>query len=105
MFAIFADGSHQYRVEEGQMFEVQLKNLEEGAKRIEFDRVLMVGGLDDGPKLGQPTVEGAKVVASVIGPVKGDKVVIQKLRRRKNSSSKTGHRQKFLQVKVEKIEV
>jgi large subunit ribosomal protein L21 len=45
------------------------------------------------------------VVASVLGEIKGDKIVIQKFRRRKNSSSKTGHRQRYLQVKIETIEV
>lgn len=105
MYAVIADGSHQYRVEVGQTLEVQLKDLAEGAERIEFDRVLMVGDLENGPKLGQPTVEGAKVVASVLGEIKGDKIVIQKFRRRKNSSSKTGHRQRYLQVKIETIEV
>lgn len=104
MYAIIADGSHQYRVEEGQVFDVQIKDLEEGAENIVFDQVLVVGGLESGPKIGQPTVEGARVTASVVREYKGDKIVIQKFRRRKNSSTKTGHRQRYLQVKVEKIE-
>ena len=104
MYAIISDGAHQYRVEEGQVFEVQRKNLPEDAATYEFDRILMIGDVEDGPKIGQPVVEGAKVTAAVVGEIKGDKLVIQKHRRRKNSSTKTGHRQKFLQVKVEKIE-
>ena len=104
VYAIISDGSHQYRVEEGQTFEVQRKDLEEDAKTIEFDRVLMVGDIEDGPKIGQPVVEGAKVTATILGEVKGDKLIIQKLRRRKGYSLKKGHRQKYLQVKVEKIE-
>ena len=64
----------------------------------------IVGDLEDGPKIGQPAVEGAKVTASVVDEVKGDKLTIQKHRRRKNYSRKTGHRQKYLRIKVETIE-
>lgn len=104
MYAIISDGGHQYRVEEGQVFEVQRKDLPEDIKTFEFDRVLMVGDIADGPKTGQPTIEGAKVTASVRGEVKGNKITVQKVRRRKNSSTKKGHRQKYLQLRVDKIE-
>ena len=104
VYAIIADGAHQYRVEEGQVFEVQLKELAEGTKTIEFDRVLLVGDIEDGPKIGKPVVEGAKVTASVVAEIKGEKLIIQKYRPRKNYRLKKGHRQKYLQVKVEKIQ-
>jgi len=104
VYAIISDGAHQYRVEEGQVLEVQRKDIEPDTKSIEFDRVLMVGDIEDGPKVGQPVVEGAKVTASVVRELKGDKVSIQKFRRRKDYALKKGHRQKFLQVKIEKIE-
>ncbi len=105
MYAIISDGSHQYRVEEGQILDLERKDLPEGTDTIEFDRILFVGDLEDGPRIGRPVVEGAKVTASVTGEFKGKKLTIQKLRRRKNSRVKTGHRQKHLRVKVEKIEV
>ena len=105
MYAIINDGSHQYKVEEGQVFEVQRKDLAEGTESIEFDRILLVGDVDGGPKIGQPVVEGAKVTAKVLGEIKGDKLVIQKFRRRKGYSLKKGHRQRYLRVKVEKISV
>jgi large subunit ribosomal protein L21 len=104
VYAIINDGAHQYRVEEGQVFEVQRKDLPEDAETIEFDRVLLVGDVEDGPKIGQPLVEGAKVTASILGEIKGDKIVIRKRRRRKNYQRKRGHRQRYLQVKVDKIE-
>jgi len=104
VYAIISDGAHQYRVQEGQILQVQRKELPEGATTYEFDRVLMVGDLEGGPKIGRPTVEGAKVTASVLGEIKGKKIVIQKLRRKKNSALKKGHRQKYLRVRVEKIE-
>ncbi len=105
MYAIISDGSHQYKVEEGQIFEVERKDLPEDAKTFEFERVLFVGDSEDGPRIGDPVVEGAKVTASVLGEVKGEKITIHKRRRRKNYKLKMGHRQKYLRVKIEKIEV
>lgn len=105
MYAIISDGSHQYRVEEGQILDLERKDIPEDTDTIEFDRILFVGDLEDGPRIGRPIVEGAKVTASVMGEFKGKKLTIQKLRRRKHSRVKTGHRQKYLRVKVEKIEV
>jgi len=104
VYAIFSDGEHQYRVEEGQLVEVQLKDLPEGSTAVEFDRVLLIGDLDDGAKVGQPTVEGAKVVATAVREAKGDKITIRKRRRRKHYQRKLGHRQKYLHVQIDKIE-
>lgn len=104
MYAIISDGGHQYRVEEGLVFEVQRKELPEDAKVVEFDRVLLVGDTEDGPKIGRPTVDGAKVSATILGEVKADKIIIQKLRRRKGYRRKQGHRQLHLRVRVDKIE-
>jgi large subunit ribosomal protein L21 len=104
MYAIIDDGGHQYRVEEGLIFEVQRKDLPENTTTMELGRVLMIGGGPDGPRVGQPTVEGAKVTVSVLGPIKGDKITIRKRNRRKGYKLQKGHRQKYLQVKVEKIE-
>ena len=56
-----------------------------------------------GFKLGQPVVAGATVTAKVLGMVKGEKLVVQKFRRRKNSRRRTGHRQKYTKVVIEKI--
>jgi large subunit ribosomal protein L21 len=103
VYAIIEDGAHQYKVEEGQTLEVQRHDLEEGQNEIEFDHVLMVGGSGD-PRIGQPYVEGAKVRATVAGEIKGEKITIQKIRRRKTYRRKAGHRQKYLRVTIDKIE-
>jgi len=103
MYAVIADGGNQYKVEEGLVFEVQIRDLPEDAKTLEFDRILLVGDVEGGPKIGQPTVAGAKVTASIIREMKGDKIIIRKFRRRKNYMRKQGHRQKYLQLKVDKI--
>lgn len=104
MYAIIADGSHQYRVEEGLVFEIQLPDVAENAKTITFDRVLLVGDTPDGPKIGNPTVPGAKVTASIVRELKGDKITIEKFSRRKGYHLKKGHRQKYMQVKVQSIQ-
>jgi large subunit ribosomal protein L21 len=103
VYAIISDGAHQYRVEQGQVFEAQRKELDESTKTIDFDRVLLVGGVEGGPQVGRPVVAGARVTATVLGEIKGDKIIIQKHRRRKNSALKKGHRQKYLQVRVDTI--
>lgn len=105
VYAIISDGGFQYRVQDGLEFEVQLRDLPADAKTIEFDRVLMVGDLPDGPQIGQPTVPGARVIASVMGEIKGDKQIIQKFARRKGYHLKKGHRQRYLRVRVDKIAI
>ncbi len=103
MYAIIEDGAHQYKVQEGDTLEVQLHHLEEGQGTVEFDRILMVGD-GENSQIGQPHVEGAKVIASVAGEVKGDKITVVKFKRRKGYRRKQGHRQRYLRVKIDKIE-
>jgi large subunit ribosomal protein L21 len=101
MYAIIADGGRQYKIEEGQTLEVDLREANPGDS-ITFDRVLAVGG-DGDFKLGTPEVDGASVAAKVLDQTKGDKIYVQKFRRRKNSKRRTGHRQKYTRVRIEKI--
>jgi large subunit ribosomal protein L21 len=101
MYAIINDGSRQHRVEEGQELVVDYRDLPVGEK-LTFEKVLAVGG-DGEVKLGQPVVKGASVTAEVLGPEKGEKLVVQKLRRRKNMRRKTGCRQVFTRVRIANI--
>jgi large subunit ribosomal protein L21 len=103
MYAIISDGNRQYRVEEGQELVIDYRDGKPGEK-INFESVLAVGG-DGDTKLGLPLVKGASVAAEVIGPEKGEKIVIQKLRRRKNMRRKTGCRHVYTRVRVGKITV
>jgi large subunit ribosomal protein L21 len=103
MYAIITDGKRQYKVEEGQELLINYRNIPAG-EQLTFDSVLAVGGEDDA-KLGSPLVKGASVAAEVLGPAKGDKLVIQKLRRRKNMRRKTGERHIFTRVRIGKINV
>ncbi len=103
MYAIISDGNRQYKVEEGQEVVISYRDVPAGEK-ITFDRVLAVGG-DGDAKLGSPLVSGANVAAEIVGPEKGEKLVIQKMRRRKNFRRKTGERHIFTRVRIEKISV
>ncbi len=102
MYAIIADGGRQYKVEEGQQLDVDYRDAHAGDE-ITFERVLAVSG-DAGLQLGKPTVSGATVTAEVVGVRQGEKLVVQKLRRRKNSRRKTGHRQWHTTVRIAKIQ-
>ena len=101
MYAIIADGGRQYKVEEGQELDIDLRDAVSGDE-ITFDQVLAVSG-DDGVKVGQPVVEGASVTAEVLAEVQGDKIYVQKFRRRKDSKRRTGYRQRYTRIRVSKI--
>lgn len=101
MYAIIADGGRQYKVEEGLSLNLDYRDLAAG-ETITLDRVLLVSG-EAGVKLGKPVLAGATVTAEVVGLKQGDKLVIQKFRRRKNHRRRTGHRQMYTMVKITKI--
>ena len=100
MYAIIATGGKQYKVSEGDVIKVEKLDAEVGAK-VTFDNVLLVGG--DTVKVGTPTVDGAKVEASVIGDGKAKKVIVYKYKRKTGYHKKNGHRQLFTQVKIDSI--
>ena len=103
MYAIIENSGRQFKVEEGQEIQVDLQDIAAG-ETVTFDNVLAYRD-DDVLKVGQPTLESASVTATVIGGEKGPKLTVQKFRRRKNSKTKTGHRQLYTRVKIEKIDV
>jgi large subunit ribosomal protein L21 len=107
MYAVIEQGGKQYKVAEGDRLNIELTDIAPDAKKIELTNVLMVS---DGKKVkvGTPKVAGAKVVASFEttaeeAVVKGKKLYPMQHRRRKNSKRRIGHRQKYLEVVVEKI--
>jgi len=102
MYAIIEDQGRQYTVRQGDLVRLDLRDATE-KESIVFDRVLMVRD-DNETKVGTPTLAGAKVIATVVGEVKGIKVVVRKFKRRKNYRRKQGHRQRYTQVRIESIE-
>jgi large subunit ribosomal protein L21 len=99
MYAVVESGSKQYRVAEGDVIEVESLPVEAG-KEVELERVLMVSG-DGGIKVGAPTIEGAKVTATVQSHGRGKKIIVYK--HKKNYHKKQGHRQNFTRLHIDKI--
>ena len=103
MYAIIQDGGRQFKVEEGQQLDIDFREVSSGDE-VRFDHVLAYRD-DDGLKVGQPLLESVTVAAEVLSVSQGPKLVVQKIRRRKNSRSKTGHRQMYTRVKINRIEL
>jgi len=100
MYAIVKSGSHQYRVAEGQTVDVQRLAAEEG-DRVELD-VLLIGG-NGATKVGQPVIESASVSATVVGEIKGAKVLVQRFKPKSRYKRVRGHRQRFTRLKIDQI--
>jgi large subunit ribosomal protein L21 len=101
MFAVIKTGGKQYKVAEGDVFDIEKIELEDGAA-VTFEEVLAVGS-DAGVTVGAPTIVGATVVAEVVEQTRGPKVISFKKRRRQNSKRKRGHRQLLTTVKITAI--
>ncbi len=100
MYAIIATGGKQYTVSEGDVIRVERLGVNAG-DTVTFDQVLFVN--DGETKVGDPTVAGASVTASVIEEGKAKKVIVYKYKRKTGYHKKNGHRQLFTKVKIEKI--
>jgi large subunit ribosomal protein L21 len=98
MYAIIEEGGRQYKVTSGDTILID-REAKDDEKSITFDRVLLIAG-EGTPKIGLPTIAKATVSADVIGEEKGDKITIQKYKRRKGYHKKIGHRQRYLRVKI-----
>jgi large subunit ribosomal protein L21 len=103
MYAIIEDGGRQFKVSSGDTILID-REITGDEKSVTFDRVLFVGG-EGSPRIGLPTVSGAKVTADVIGAKKGPKVYSVKHKRRKGYDKKIGHRQNYTEVKITGINV
>jgi large subunit ribosomal protein L21 len=100
-YAVVVDGGRQYRVMEGQELEIDFRHLPAGSEVV-FEDVLAVSKAGQ-LTLGKPKVKGASVKAEVLGLVQGEKIFVQKFRRRKNYRRRTGHRSLSTKVRVASI--
>jgi large subunit ribosomal protein L21 len=101
MYAIIETGGKQYRVSEGDAISVEKLPYQVGDK-VELDRVLLVSGAK-GLTIGQPVVEGAKVVARVESEGRGRKILVWKYRPKQRYRRRQGHRQAYTRLRIEKI--
>lgn len=105
MFAIIQTGGKQYRVQRGDVIDVERVAVDDKGKKVEkvtFDRVLMVHG-DGGITMGNPALSGAAVSGVVLHELRTPKVIIFKKKKRKGFRRKNGHRQDLLRVRIQDI--
>ena len=103
MFAVIRSGGKQYRVEPGDVLEVEIADGKaKPGGRVSLDQVLLVYG-DGGTRVGNPLIPGATVEATLVDDVRGPKVRIFKHKKRKAFRKRGGHRQDLQRVKVERI--
>jgi large subunit ribosomal protein L21 len=101
IYAIVEAGGKQYRVAPKQTIQVDRLDTSTG-KTVELDRVLLIGDGQD-TLVGTPTIEGAKVVASSMGEVKGDKLTVFKYKNKTRYRKKTGHRPIYTRLSIEEV--
>ena len=103
MYAIFRALGHQFKAQKGDTLRLPLMEAEPGTE-VTFGEVLLTS---DGTtvRAGTPLVKNASVVAEVVGNGKADKIYVFKFKRRKNYRRKTGHRQKFTEVRITDVKV
>lgn len=103
MYAVIETGGKQYKVQEGDVVFVEKLEAEDGAEVI-FDKVLAVSNAGT-VTFGKPLVENAKVDAKVLGQGKEKKVIVFKYKAKKGYRNKTGHRQPYTKVQINKINI
>jgi large subunit ribosomal protein L21 len=96
MYAVIRTGGKQYRVAEGDILRIEKIKGDAGAD-VKFDEVLMLGG--DAPKVGRPTVSGAKVTGKILRQDK-ERKVLHFRKEKEGWTRRRGHRQPFTEVKV-----
>ena len=101
MYAVVKTGGKQYKVAPGEKLKVEQIPADVGAEVI-LDQVLLVGE-GESVRLGQPTVAGATVKATVVAHGRGEKIRIFKMRRRKHYQKHQGHRQGYTELKIDGI--
>ena len=100
-YAIIETGGKQYRVEVGRFYDVELLEAEEDSK-LTIDKVLFVN-MDGDVSIGQPLVDSASVEVTVMRHHKAKKVIVYKMRPKKKTRRKNGHRQPMTRIMVEAI--
>jgi large subunit ribosomal protein L21 len=102
MYAVVRSGGKQVRMAPGEALWVEKLPGEVG-EQVALDEVLLIAG-EGAPRVGTPVVAGARVVATITGQGRGEKITVFKYKRRKRYRRKQGHRQQYTQIRVERIE-
>ena len=102
MYAVIRSGGKQVRVEPGASVRVE-KLAGAVGDSVELAEVLLIGG-EDATRVGTPLVDGARAVGVITAQERGPKLTIFKMKRRKGYRRKTGHRQPYTEIRVDRIE-
>ena len=101
IYAIIETGGKQYRVSPGQSLEVERLDVAEGGS-VELDRVLLIAQ-DDKVTVGSPVISGARVLATSQGEGRSKKVIVFKYKPKVRYRKKTGHRQAYTRLTIDRI--
>lgn len=101
MYAIIETGGKQYRVEKGDVIDVELLDIKEGGA-VEFKNVLFINN-GAAVTIGSPSVAKSLVKGQLVAHVRGPKEIAFKYKRRKGIRRKSGHRQDYARVKITDI--
>ena len=103
MYAIIEACGRQYKVQEGEAVYFEKLDAEEG-KKVSFDKVVLVS--DEGKvQVGNPYVKGVKVEGKVVSHGKAKKIIVFKMKAKKNERTKQGHRQPYTKVEITNIKL
>ena len=101
MYAIIETGGKQYKVQDGDVIFIEKINADNDSQFV-FDKVVAVS-TDDGIKVGTPYVDGATVEANVVKTGKAKKIIVYKMKPKKNYRRKQGHRHPYTKVQITAI--
>ena len=101
MYAVIESCGRQYKVSEGDVVFFEKLNVEEG-KEITFDNVVLLSE-NEKVQVGNPYVKGVKVEGKVVSHGKGKKIIVFKMKAKKNERTKQGHRQPYTKVEITAI--
>ncbi|MFC1934522.1 50S ribosomal protein L21 [Chloroflexota bacterium] len=101
IYAVIETGGKQYKVTSGQVIDVDRLGVAEG-DTVELDKVLLIAD-DDKVTAGTPTIDGAKIIATSQGEGKAKKIIVFKYKPKVRYRKKTGHRQLYTRLTIDKI--
>ncbi|HWT07411.1 MAG TPA: 50S ribosomal protein L21 [Xanthomonadales bacterium] len=101
MYAIVETGGKQFRVSEGDVIRTDLLETEVGAS-VTFDRVVLAADGDD-VSIGTPVLSGVTVTGTVLRQAKDKKILVFRYKSKKRVRKLNGHRQRFAEVRIDKI--
>ena len=102
MYAIIKASGKQYKVEPGQEFEIDRIQGEAG-QAVDFSEVLLISKDENTTVFGEPTIAGAVVKAEIKSQFRGPKLIVFKMKRRKDYRKKNGHRTQFTEVSIKSV--